>query len=194
MFQRGFKTWCEKVSLQQRRELSLRPFDALYPMILAEHLGILVWTPEQIPEFKRRYLDILLKKDPGSWSAVTLMIGERDLTILNSAHSRARQSSSLTHELAHLLIGHKPSQVHVSKQGLLLLSTYNKMQEDEAAWLAGCLLLPRDALLHIRRLNLSLKEAARLYGASQDMLNYRLNVTGVDRQLSAYKRARKARA
>jgi hypothetical protein len=31
------------------------------------------------------------------------------------------------------------------------LRTYNKDQEDDANWLAGCILLPREALLYARR-------------------------------------------
>lgn len=63
-----------------------------------------------------------------------------------------------------------------------MLSMYNKDQEDEANWLAGCLLLPRDAVVLIRRQRLDLAVAAKKYGTSVDMLNYRINVTGVDYQ------------
>jgi Zn-dependent peptidase ImmA (M78 family) len=58
----------------------------------------------------------------------------------------------------------------------------DRQQEDEANWLAGCLLLPRDALVLIRQRRLDLAQAAREYGTSMDMLNYRINVTGVDYQ------------
>ena len=42
----------------------------------------------------------------------------------------------------------------------IALRAHNKEQEDEASWLAGCLLLPRDALFSIRRRRLSDEEAA----------------------------------
>ena len=49
MFTRGFKSWCENVALQQRRELTLHPIDPLDPRTLAEHLNILVWKAEEVP-------------------------------------------------------------------------------------------------------------------------------------------------
>jgi IrrE N-terminal-like domain len=65
----------------------------------------------------------------------------------------------------------------------LALRTYNEEQEQEADWLAGCLLLPRDALLAIRRRRLSDEEICSEYGVSPAMLRFRLNITGVDVQL-----------
>jgi hypothetical protein len=45
------------------------------------------------------------------------------------------------HELAHVIIGHEPARVDVTEGGSLILNTYNREQEDEADWLAGCLSL-----------------------------------------------------
>lgn len=61
--------------------------------------------------------------------------------------------------------------------------TYNEEQEEQANWLAGCLLLPRDALVAIRRRGLSDQDACSEYGVSPAMLRFRFNVTGVDAQL-----------
>jgi Zn-dependent peptidase ImmA (M78 family) len=85
---------------------------------------------------------------------------------LNSSHTGGRPASDLTHELAHKLCGHKPARIDVSEDGLLMLSTYDATQEEEAAWLCGCLLLPRDAVLSIRRRKLNLRKAATYYGVS----------------------------
>ncbi len=183
MFERGFKSWCENVALQQRRQLHLRPYDPLDPKRLAEHLGVDVWTPEQIPELDSRVVKVLLYEDPDSWSAVTLSVGKRDIIILNSAHTGGRPASDLTHELAHILIGHEPARMDVSEDGLLILHTYDRKQEDEAKWLAGCLLLPRPALLAIVRQGLTRSEVHKGYGVSVEMLEYRLKVTGVFNQV-----------
>ena len=67
----------------------------------------------------------------------------------------------------------------------MLLSAYDKKQEGEADWLSSCLLLPRDALLSIKRQNLELDEAAKLYGVSVSMLKYRMAMTGMNRQFSS---------
>jgi hypothetical protein len=182
-FQRGFKAWCENVALQVRRDLELVPTAALDPRRLASHLEIEVRTPYDIPGLDRACLRRLVNEDPESWSAVTLSSGDKDLIVLNPVHSRGRQASDLMHELAHILLGHDPARVDVAENGSLVLFTYDKDQEDEANWLAACLLLPRAALLLIRRASGDLKSAAKDYGVSQVMLQYRLNVTGVEHQL-----------
>lgn len=87
-------------------------------------------------------------------------------------HSEGRLASDIMHELAHIILGHEPARVEVSKDGLLILSTYDKTQEEEAKWLSGCLLLPREAPLLIRRSGLSPEVAAAKYGVSVPMLPF----------------------
>lgn len=188
MFVRGFKTWCENVAAQQRRELGVQPVDPLDTFSLAKKLGFLAWTPEQIPDFDSASLTRLLVDDPNSWSAVTLTGGGQELIILNSSHSGGRPASNLAHELSHVLLAHQPARIDVSEDGLLMLTTYDRKQEAEAKWLAGCLLLPRAALVRIRAAKMAEAVAASSYGVSLDMLKYRLNVTGVDYQFGKGKR------
>lgn len=187
MFARGFKSWCEQVARQQRREVKLLPTDPLIPTRLAEHLGIDVWTPKDIPDFDLACANTLLVEDPDSWSAVTISINSKHLIIVNSSHSEARCASDISHELSHILSGHEPARIDISEDGLLLLNTYDKKQEDEANWLSGCLLLPRDALMLIRKQHLSDEAAMRKYGVSGQMLRYRFSVSGVDTQLKRMK-------
>ncbi|MCA8063632.1 ImmA/IrrE family metallo-endopeptidase [Burkholderia sp. AU38729] len=127
---------------------------------------------------------MLLRNDgtPSCWSAVTLIVGEKTLVILNSSHSPARQASDLMHELAHRIRDHEPEEMNISSEGLMLLKAYDKEQEEEADWLAGVLLLPRDALVHIRRQGLSDEEVTAEYGVSKRMYAYRVSMTGVNRQ------------
>lgn len=173
MYARGFKSWCERVALQQRTELSLRPEEPLDPMALAAHLGVDVWTAEQVPGLDPAHLGVLVEKDPDSWSAITICTGVKDLIIVNPAHGGGRRASDIMHEIAHILIGHDPARVDVTEDGLLILSSYNKQQEEEAKWLSGCLLLPREALLLIRRRKMDPETAARTYGVSDQMLTFR---------------------
>jgi Zn-dependent peptidase ImmA (M78 family) len=162
----------------------LRSTDPLDPSALAQALGLRVLIPHDVPGVSSACLRILLQDDPDSWSAVTLRLGRgRDLIIVNSAHSPARQSSNLVHEIAHVLLGHSPTRVDVTADQQLLLRTHDPQQEDEAAWLAGCLLLPRPALLLIARNGGMSGDVARRYGVSVDMLTYRLRVTGVEMQV-----------
>jgi Zn-dependent peptidase ImmA (M78 family) len=192
MFARGFKTWCENIAVDQRHKLKLRATDPLDPIMLAEYLGVWVLFPEDIPEVDSKALEVLLIKDSASWSAVTVCSANRVATILNSSHSKARQASDLFHEIAHILLGHQPTRIDVTEDGTLVLNTYDSNQEAEANWLAGCLILPRPALLHIRHQNLDQQTVFKEYSASKEMLKFRLQVTGVDYQLKKRTKARPA--
>jgi hypothetical protein len=182
MFRRGFKTWCETVSAQYRRDLDLRPADPLDPISLAKHLRVQILQPRDVPDVGDEYLRILLRDDPDSWSAITICVGTRSVVIVNSTHSPARQASDIMHELSHIILAHKPARMDVTEDGTMILSNFDALQENEAAWLAGCLLLPRPALVAILRSRLDATIAAARYGVSTDMLRYRRNVTGADHQ------------
>ena len=182
MYKRGFKAWCENTSLMLRAELELGANDAFDPRQLAAHLDVIVWKLEEVPGIPVECV-AALRADPDSWSAATICEGVRHAIVLKSEHSPARLNSDLMHELSHLVLAHAPARVDVSPDGLLLLSTFDRAQEDEANWLSGTLLLPRTVLLDIRRRSFTDAEACRIYGCSRDMLNYRLRMTAVDRQL-----------
>lgn len=187
MFERGFKTWCEKYATDKRKELGLSASAPLDTRALAKHLNVRVWTPSDVLDLSSSSLDVLLRNDgktPSCWSAVTVIAGGRVVVILNSSHSPARQASDLTHELAHRIRGHDAQEVEVSAEGLMLLKSYDKLQEEEADWLSGCLLLPRDALLAIKKRRLDDAVAATEYGVSMRMLSYRMARTGVNRQFA----------
>jgi IrrE N-terminal-like domain len=187
VFERGFKTWCEKYSIDKRSVLGLAPSARLDVIALAHHLGVRVWTPHDVPGLSAGARSILLRNDgrtPSCWSAVTVVAGSKVVVVLNSSHSRARQASDLAHELSHQIRGHEAREVDVTPEGLMLLRNYDKQQEDEADWLAGCLLLPREALISIRRRGLDGADAADAYGVSLKMLNYRMAMTGVNRQFA----------
>jgi len=165
-----------------RSELKLGSSDAMDPRRLADHLGVIVWRLEEIPGIPNDCV-ATLRADSDSWSAATICVGIRHAVILNSAHSPARMNSDFMHELSHLILAHTAARMDVSADGVLLLSTHDRTQEDEANWLSGTLLLPREALLNIRKNRMSEEAACRLYGCSQDMLTYRLRMTAVDLQL-----------
>lgn len=187
MFERGFKTWCEKYAVEKRRTLGLAPYAPLDARELAKHLGIRIWTPHDVPGLSSETLAVLLRNDgvtASCWSAVTLVVEKKIVVILNSSHSPARQSSDLTHELSHRIRGHEADEVAITEEGLMLLKSYDKAQEEEADWLSSCLLLPRDALISIKRRKLSDPVATAEYRVSIRMLNYRMAMSGVNRQFA----------
>lgn len=183
---RGFKAWCEKTAGQHRQALGVPPTAALDPNRLAAHLGLRVTTPEGIPTLSETSRRQLLEIDPDSWSAVTLVRNDSGMVILNSAHSKARQRSSLAHELAHILLNHASDQTHLSELGLLFRRSFDREQEQEANWLAGCLLVPRDGLLKARLQTPSEDALATRFAVSAAMISWRLRVTGVLRQVGRF--------
>jgi Zn-dependent peptidase ImmA (M78 family) len=91
----------------------------------------------------------------------------------------------VTHELAHIILEHTPTFNFFNPQKQLFIRSYDRAQEDEANWLAATILLPRQALLYVRRQRLGKEEICRRYGVSERLLAFRVNTTGVERQLSA---------
>jgi Zn-dependent peptidase ImmA (M78 family) len=103
--------------------------------------------------------------------------------VLNPEHAATRQRNDLMHELAHIDLKHVPTRVDVSPTGMLLLSDYSDEQEQEADWLAGALLLPRDGLVRLRRQSKTVSDVATFYGVSNALCEWRLRMTGVDVQI-----------
>lgn len=183
MFPRGFKTWAEQTSARARQQLKLSPLSPLDPFALAGILDVIILTPDDLPDLPVKVRRRLLTEFRDHWSAITVMDGSHHLIVTNSAHASTRQNSSLAHELAHIILGHEPSLMFMTPKSGLAIRTHNDEQEEQANWLAGALLLPRDALLGIRRGGMPDEEACREYGVSAPMFKFRMNVTGVDVQL-----------
>ena len=179
---RGFKTWCETTAGNYRSALQLKSEDPLDPENLAAHLGVIVWRPEEVPGLAKSSLRRLVNHDSDSWSAVTIRTDDTNLTIVNSAHAPTRQRSSLSHELAHLILDHEPGRIDLSPEGHLLLSSFEREQEEEADWLSGTLLVPRAGLMIAYRSTQDPRILSNRFGVSADMLNWRLRMTGVATQ------------
>ena len=182
-FNRGFKTWAERTAIAIRRECGHQPSDPLPASDLAAHLGVGLLTPDEIPGLPVTERRQLLESDPDGWSGVTIEIGKHHVVIYNPRHSGGRIASDQMHELAHIVIGHAPSRMVISPDGEIVMRSYDQKQEDEAAWLSGCLLLPREALLSIARSRLSDGEVCKRFCVSPQMLKSRRNLTGVARQM-----------
>ena len=188
LFRRGFKTWCETVALQKRHALKVPLIAPLDPRLLAKEMRVIVRYIDEIPNLAPGTLEQLTVEDADCWSAVTLCHNGRYLVVLNSAHAKSREANTLMHELAHLIIGHKPARLDITDDGLMILSSYDKQHEEEANWLAAALLLPREALLHVRRRGMTNEEAAVHYGCSVALFAMRIQRTGVDLQLQRSRR------
>ena len=181
MLRRGFKSWCEKTSTNFRLQLSLSNKDPLSPFNLADKMHVNVIPLNEIVGLSDNSLSILTGHAYSLWSAITISKNNKHFIIYNHKHSFKRQSTDLMHELAHLIIGHDYNKT-MFFDGTTILRGYDKIQEDEADWLAGTLLLPREVLLGIIKNNIDHSHVCNLFQVSPKLLSYRLNVTGVHYQ------------
>ena len=150
---------------------------------LATFLDVTLLTPGDIPRLPPEALKQLLTTDPAGWSAVGCKTVSGYLVIYNPNRSPGRISNDCAHEMGHILLEHESSKLVIAQDGRFVMRSYDDKQEKEADWLAAALLLPRDALIHIRTSGLTLQEAAKMYMTSKRLIQYRVGVTGVDIQL-----------
>ncbi len=188
MLRRGFKSQCERRSVEIRKSLGLAQDDPLPGVDLAHQFGATIWNESDVADVPALDLRQLTVVDGQSWSAFTLRIRNRHLVLFNSSQSAPRINSVIMHELAHIALGHELHSASLSEDGHLIPSNYSQDQEDEADWLGGTLLLPRPALLRIRRDGLTDTAAMNKFLASEEMLKWRFRMTGVDYQLGHRRR------
>ena len=174
---RGFKAEAERLASRLRGEMKVAPDARLDVDQLAKHLGVTVRSADQL--VPRSELERLHELQPGCFSAATFHLPDgRVVAVTNPLNdSYARRDSDLAHELAHVILKHAPAQV--DRLGDLTFFECNPEQEEEANWLAGCLLLPRPLLLRSARQGLTPDQVAEINAVSVEMARFRLNTSGV---------------
>ena len=182
---RGFKTEAEALTKEIRAELRLARLDRLDPRQLARHLDIPVLGLSDLPEGLSGAQHFLFAESE-AFSALTVFRGNRRIIVHNDSHSPARQNSNLAHELAHGLLLHEPAPALDSKTGC---RNWNDTNESEAAWLGGVLLVTDDMAMAVARGRIPREQARERFGVSEDMLRWRLDVTGANKRV-ARERAR----
>ena len=179
---RGFKSEAERIAQRVRTALGKGSDESVFPEELARLLGVEVRAGDEL--IPRKRFEDLRRLQPNAFSACTFRPSpDRTVVVFNPLSSTARQTSDLAHELAHIVLSHELSRVE--RLGDVTFLTCDPVQEEEAAWLGGCLLLPRALLLAETRKGASVDDIAEKCRVSEDMARYRLNVTGVLRQHKA---------
>lgn len=178
---RGFKAEAERVAEGVRKEMRLKPADRLDAAVLAAHIGMDVRQADALVD--RSKLSALERLQPGAFSACTLTIGTKKFLIVNPLASAGRTQSDIAHEVAHVLLEHRLGEVQ--QVGGLAFFSCDADEEQEANWLAGCLLLPRPLLLRLAGRGLDAAQIAQECGVSEPMAAFRLRATGIFRQLKS---------
>jgi IrrE N-terminal-like domain len=174
---RGFKAEAERLATRLRGELGTPSEARIDVDQLAAHLGVSVRSADEL--VPRSELERLDELQPGCFSAATFHLPDGSVSAVTNPMNRSngRRDSDLAHELAHVILKHTPSQV--DRLGDLTFFDCNPEQEEEANWLAGCLLLPRLLLLNSARQGLTPEQVAENNAVSIEMARFRLNTSGV---------------
>jgi Zn-dependent peptidase ImmA (M78 family) len=176
---RGFKAEAERLSERVRDDLGLKRADQLPLDRLAASLDSELRSAVDLIDINRLVeIDTL---QPGAFSACTFDIGDRHVIVWNPLASPGRRTSDIAHELSHLLLNHAVKEVQTI--GELTFFGCDPDEEQEANWLAGCLLLPRRLLVATLRAGATAADLAERYEVSLQMVNYRIRATGVMRQI-----------
>lgn len=176
---RGFKSEANQISRQIRNELGLKYSDPLNPFELANYLGIKVVPISDFRHDVPLAIDHFQSSGKFEFSAATIFLGTQRFIIHNDIHAAGRQSSNIAHELSHGLLQH-PQAAPLNDLGCRI---WDQTIESEADWLGAALLITEEAALKIARDNLPIKTAANLYGVTEQMIRFRLNVTGSRRRV-----------
>ncbi len=178
---RGFKTEAERLAARVRKDMGKRPSEHVDAVELAHHAGAEVRCADELTSLaKLEELDAL---QPGAFSACTFNIGARHIVVYSPLASPGRTQSDIAHEVAHLLLQHSLKSVE-TLAGVSFF-TCDPDEEQEATWLAGCLLLPRPLLLQAGHRGMDSAAIAQAFNVSEAMATFRLRTTGVERQLAA---------
>lgn len=178
---RGFKAEAEALATRVRGEAGMGSHDRLDIDRLVARVGATLRSADELTS--RAKLEELELLQPGAFSACTFDLGNRTVIVASPLASPERRRSDVSHEASHLLLKHSIKEVE--QLGELSFFTCDPDEEQEATWLAGCLLLPRDLLLQCLKRGMDTAAIAEANEVSIQMANFRLRTTGVQRQLDA---------
>lgn len=178
---RGFKADAERLASSVRKEMGKRPGEHVNAVEFARYASAEVRCADELTSLAK--LEQLDELQPGAFSACTFSIGDRHIVVYNPLATPGRTQSDIAHEMAHLLLNHSVKTVETI--GGVSFFTCDSDEEQEANWLAGCLLLPRPLLLQAAKRGMDSAAIAEAYNVSEAMVAFRLRTTGVQRQLDA---------
>lgn len=164
--------------------MGLKSTEPLDVALLAEHASATIRSAEELTS--RAKLEVLEELQPGAFSACTFSFSDNHVIVYNPLNNPGRRNSDIAHEVAHLLLGHDLKQVQ--QVGGVTFFSCDPEEEEEANWLAGCLLLPRQLLLAAARRGADAHVIAERFGVSDAMAAFRLRTTGVLKQVQASKK------
>jgi len=177
VLKRGFLAEANKYALEFRNELQVAPHDPLCPWQLAAHLEIPVIAISKLKMLEEKH-HIFFQKSKCPVSAAALPINGMGRGIVyNDHHPKNRQSSSIAHEISHIVLRHDTAQI-MHADGT---RNFDSALEEEASNLGGILQVPDKAALYILSENIPIPKACDDYKVSPQLMEWRLNKSGARR-------------
>lgn len=192
---RGFKAQAERHAADLRTAAGCSDIETIHLPRLATHLKVEVLAGHRVLGDVQPFLD-LHREQPGAFSAATFHMEDGRIVVIynpvvyetgevltaQEAQTHGRTRSDVAHEFGHLVLGHTLREVKTIAGYPFL--TCDPEQEEEANWLASCLLLPRALLLQAARNQEPDSALAERTHVTTDMARYRMNASGARMQAS----------
>lgn len=175
------KPW-EKLGLQLRRIAGVQIDELLDPWQLARKIGLHVFDDiEGLEALSAGDKSNLLKAHRSNWSAGVYPEPLPDgafLCILNPTHIRQRQKISLMEEVSHRHLGHRPSRITFSADGICIRD-FDPQDEEDAYGVGAAALLPWQSFFPMVNRGLTGQELREHFDVSLSLIEYRIKVTGL---------------
>jgi hypothetical protein len=199
---RGFKAQAERHAAQLRDAVNCSDRETMCLPKLAAHLKVEVVAGHRALGSADPFY-ALHQEQPGAFSGATFHLPDGrivvvynpivyetgDLLSARAAQTHGRTRSDVAHELSHLVLGHDLREIKTIAGHPFF--TCDPEQEQEANWLAGCLLLPRPMLVAAARRGEADDHVAAQHHVTIEMARWRMSVSGA-RMQAARGRARPA--
>jgi len=167
----------EHVGLRIRQFAGVSIHEPVDPFTLAPFAKITVIRPEELTTLPRQVVRELTVRCRSNWSAVTLALPDgTQLCIINPTHSIERTHATVMEEIAHVVLGHKPTRIHIGAGGLPCRE-YNVVNEQTAYGAGAAALVPYAALFLGLQDGATPDSIARQYGVSPQLVSYRIKIT-----------------
>jgi Zn-dependent peptidase ImmA (M78 family)/transcriptional regulator with XRE-family HTH domain len=177
----------EKMAETFRKEIGLNDTQPIKPFRLVIE-GVKLINLEMISDIDEGIKNHLLISGKNNWSAMTVPLEEdtnKWAIVWNTSQSERRQNVSLLEEIWHILLGHKLTRI--TKLADVYGRTFAEVEEHDAYYIAGATLLPATIIKKLVRDKEDISKIARHYGATSELIEYRIKRLGLWRQYKGLK-------
>ena len=181
---RGFKADAERRAESLRKAVGANSSKPLDLIAVASEVGAAVLSAEELVDVDR--LREIESIQAFAFSACTFEINDKNIIVYNPLRTPERRASDIAHELAHIILEHELSEIQFLND--VPFRTCKADQEEQATALGGTILLPRTLLLAAAKKGISFSQLAQQLQVTDDMVRFRWNTTGVERQVAAARR------